>query len=245
MKLTGHKIGVIGLGCISQKTHLPLWASMKDKVEVTAICDVDQKKLLQASNTFGIHKTYQNPIEMLESESLDLVDVCTPPLSHTSLCLAALNAGVNCMVEKPPTVTLKDFKALRQSASSKGAHLFVIHNYSYVPVIRKARELLCKGEIGEIFQVNVQLSATMDPEYKNPQFWAHNLPGGLFGETAPHPCYLLSEFLPGDIIEVKSQTLRRSNYPFLAGDELRVSVQTTKALGSFSISFNSPLGDSS
>lgn len=213
---------------------------MKDKVQVVALSDINKKRLDTVSNLFHVGELYEDPFEMLSAEDLDLVDICTPPFSHKPVCLEALNFDVNCIVEKPLVTGLDDFEELRRTARTRNLNLFVIHNYSFVPVIRKARNLLLNGEIGDVLQVDVQLSMALDPEHHDPGFWAHKLPGGLFGEIAPHPCYVLAEFLSGEIKEVKSQMVKRSTYPFLVGDELKVCVRTDKSLGSFSVSLNSP-----
>jgi len=234
------KLGIIGLGSIAVDRHLPLWLKMRDKVQVVALSDIDKNKLDTVSNLFHVKRLYEDPFEMLSAEDLDLVDVCTPPFSHKLLCLRAFNFDVNCIVEKPLVTSLDDFEELKKVAQKRDLNLFVIHNYSFVPVLREVRNLILNGEIGDMLQVDVQLSMPIDPEYKDPSFWAHKLPGGLFGEIAPHPCYVLAEFLRGEIEEVKSQIVKRSAYPFLVGDELKVSVRTDKALGSFSVSLNSP-----
>jgi predicted dehydrogenase len=234
------KLGIIGLGRIAVETHLPLWLKMRDKVQVVTLSDVNKKRLDTVSNLFCVGRLYEDPFEMLSAEDLDLVDVCTPPFSHKPLSLGAFNFDVNCIVEKPLVTSVDDFEELRKAAQKRNLDLFAIHNYSFVPVMRKARNLLLKGEMGDILQVDVQLSMPLDPEFEDPSFWANKLPGGLFGEIAPHPCYVLAEFLSGEIEEVKSQMVKRSTCPFLVGDELKVCVRTDKALGSFSVSFNSP-----
>jgi predicted dehydrogenase len=238
-ELKSVRLGIIGLGRIALDTHLPLWLKMRDKVQVVALCDIDKKRLNIASNLFNVGRLHEDPFEMLSNEDLDLVDICTPPFSHKPLCLRAFNFDVNCIVEKPLVTSLDDFEELRKVVRKKNLNLFSIHNYSFVPVIRKARNLLLNGEIGEILQVDVKLSI-FDKEFEDPSSWVHKLPGGILGEVAPHACYVLAEFLSGEIEEVKSQMVKRSAYPFFVGDELKVCVRTDKALGSFSVSLNSP-----
>lgn len=233
------KVGIIGLGGIATRTHLPLWLKMKGGVRVVALCDVDTKKLEQASERFRVEKFYEDMYEMLEKEDIDLIDICTPPNTHKDLCLKALDAGINCMVEKPMTTTVDAADELIKAARDKKLNLFVIHNCSFVPVLRKAKDLVYSGEIGDILQVDVKFSSPFGGELP-PSHWAHKLPGGIFGELAPHPCHILVEFLIGEIEEVKTQMAKKSRYSLLRGDELQVLASTENAIGSFSVSTSSP-----
>ncbi len=233
------KLGIVGLGEIATRTHLPLWLKTSGQVRVVGLCDADTKKLEQASR-FRVGGFYEDMDEMLEKEDIDLIDVCTPPNTHKDICLKALNAGVNCIVEKPMATSSEAADEIIKVARDRNLHLFAIHNCSFVPILRKAKDLVSSGEIGDILQVDVKLSISIAGELNNPSHWAHKLPGGLFGELAPHPCYALVEFLNGEIKEVKAQLVRRSPFPFLVGGELRVLAATANAIGSFSVSLNSP-----
>ena len=91
-----------------------------------------------------------------------------------------------------------------------------------------------------MLQVDVTLSIPVAAEYADPNHWAHKEPGGPFGEVVPHPGYMLLEFLGGEVKAVASQMVKRGSYPFFEGNELKVLVRTDNALGSLSVSLNSP-----
>jgi len=235
------KLGVVGLGAIATHTHLPILLKMKDKLRIVALCDTDEERLGKASAQFGINRVYKDYDEMLKKEMLDCIDICTPPSTHKPLCLKAFNMNVNCIVEKPLTTNLAEADELIEVAKSKNLGLFVIHNSSFVPVLRKARHLFNSGQIGDLIQVDVKFAMPPWEDIKNPNHWAHKLPGGVLGELAPHPAMILSEFINGEIIEVKAEALKRGPYPFMEYDELKVLVKTSTTLGAMSISFNSPM----
>jgi predicted dehydrogenase len=235
------RVGIVGVGSIAINRHLPIWLAMKKDVQIVALCDNNQVQLRKISERFKISKIYDNIDSMLIHESLDLVDICTPPLTHQPLCFKVMTAGINCIVEKPLAISVKAVDEMIQISKENDVNLFVIQNYSFVPIIRKARELVSRGDIGQILQVDVKLSMPFIGEYDIPNHWAHKLPGGLLGEEAPHACYLMVDFLGSQVNDVKAQMLKKaSSYPYLFGDELKVIVATEETLGSFSISFNSP-----
>ena len=233
------RLGMVGLGGAAIAGHLPLLLKMKDQVQIVALCDKDQETLQTMSRRFGVGKTYRDINEMLRQGKLDAVDICTPPLTHKELCLSALKANVNCIVEKPIVTSVADFDELTAVAGERNLGIFVIHNNSFTPILRKARKLLNSGEIGDILQVDVRFSFAVGEEY-NPEHWVYKLPGGIFGEGAPHACGIFAEFLGGEAREIASQMIRRSSSTRLWGDELKVLVRTDKNLGSLSVSLNSP-----
>ena len=234
------RLGMVGLGSACVVGHLPLWLKMRDQVQVVALCDVNQETLQMASRRLGISKVYTNVNEMLKQERLDAIDICTPPLTHKELCLSALRKNVNCIVEKPVVTSLAEIDELIAFSKEMNLGIFVIQNQSFSPILRKARALIHGGEIGDILQVDVTLSIPVAAEYADPNHWAHKEPGGPLGEIVPHPGYMLVEFLGREIKEVVSQMIRRGSYPFFVGDELKVLVRTDNALGSLSVSLNSP-----
>ena len=234
------RLGMVGLGSVCVDGHMPLWLKMKDQVQVVALCDVNQKTLQMASNRLGINKVYTNAHEMLAQERLDVIDICTPPLTHKELCIAALRKNVNCIVEKPVVTSLEEIDELIAVSKERSLSIFVIHNQSFSPILRKAKTLINSGEIGDLLQVDIRLSMPVADQYADPNHWAHKEPGGPLGEVAPHPGYMLVDFLGGEVKAVASQIAKRGSYPFFMGDELKVLVRTDNALGSLSVSLNSP-----
>ncbi len=132
---------------------------------------------------------------MLEVQKLDVVDICTPPGNHRELCLEALNAGVNVMVEKPFTISVADADVVINAARQKHLALHVLRNQSYLPIYLKAKEILRSGEIGELLNVHVKMALPFEKEWLHPGNWASRIPGGPLGEVAPHVVMLFLEFL--------------------------------------------------
>ncbi len=233
------RLGIVGLGEVGVGAHLSQWLKMKDQVQLVALCEENPETLQNTSKQTGIIKTYSNIDEMLIKEKLDVVDICTPPLTHYKLCLSALTAKVNCIVEKPFVTSLLDFDALAKIAKQNNLGIFVIQNYSFTPIMRSARKLLHSNEIGEILQVDVRFSCSVMNEY-GPNHWVYSLPGGILSEVAPHACHVFTEFLPGTIEDISYQMIKKSADPLLRADELKILARTKSAIGSLSISLNSP-----
>jgi predicted dehydrogenase len=228
----------VGAGYIANFSHLPAYHRLKD-AELNAICDEDINHGKMTADKFGIPKVYTNLNQMLKNEHLDLIDVCLPPQLHTDTVARVLESGTNCLVEKPLTIFTSDADNLINLARIKKVKLFTIHNYSAVPSILKAKELVAKQVIGKIIGVHICNYVQPVKRYLDPHHWCHSLPGEYFGELGPHLSMLLIEFL-GPVTQVKSTLANISGTTSLKYDELNIIAQNQNGVGTINCSLNSP-----
>lgn len=120
--------------------------------------------LLPTSRVYG---SYQ---EMAEKESrlppgerIDFVSIVTPNSSHFKIAKAFIEAGFNVICDKPMTTTLEDAEALCGLVKKRGVVFALTHNYTGYPMVKQAKEMVRKGEIGKVRKIVV--------EY--PQGWLH------------------------------------------------------------------------
>ena len=231
-------VGILGAGYISTVAHLPSFARVK-QAQLAAICDENESIAREVASRFRIPKVYSKLEDMLANEQLEFVDVCLPPHFHTTAVKRIINQGCNVLVEKPLTISTADADSLIQLAKDKKVKLFVLHNYSAVPSLIHAKELVAKGLIGDVIGVNINHFVTPVERYLEPSHWNHKLPGEYFSEMLPHLTMLLVEFL-GPTKQVQATAARISNMP-LKYDEMRIIAQTDKGLGSINISLNCPV----
>lgn len=120
------KIGVIGCGGMGTTHYLSLKAlSAQMDVEVTALADCRQEFLERAAAHFpGVH-TYKEGMELIESESLDVVHICLPSYLHAEYAIAAMKKGMHVFVEKPLCLTMEEGKALLEAEKKYGVKAMV------------------------------------------------------------------------------------------------------------------------
>ena len=92
--------------------------------------------------------------DVLADPAVDAVIVATPPASHAKLGLAALAAGKHVLVEKPLATNLGDAVELAGAAYQRSLTLMVGHTFLYSPAIRKIRQLIDGGEIGDVVHIS-------------------------------------------------------------------------------------------
>jgi predicted dehydrogenase len=89
----------------------------------------------------------------LLAQDLDAVFVCTPDFLHEEHALAALDRGLAVYLEKPMAITIAGCDRLLKAARRKKARLFVGHNMRYMTVIRRMKQLIDDGVIGDVKSV--------------------------------------------------------------------------------------------
>ena len=94
------RLGLVGLGWVSQVFHLPVLTKCQD-VDIVAICDKDKSRARMIAERFGIPRYYSDYEQMLAKEDLDAIDVATSTDAHLPITIAALEAGKDVFVEKP------------------------------------------------------------------------------------------------------------------------------------------------
>jgi len=81
----------------------------------------------------GGARAFGNYREAVDSPDIDVVAVVTPPSSHLEWTLAALEAGKDVILEKPPVLRSADFDRIQRICSARGRFVYVAENYHYKP----------------------------------------------------------------------------------------------------------------
>ncbi len=230
------KVGIVGCGEISG-LHVNAWRDIG--ASVTAVCDINEKIAEKFAEKWKISSRHTDFSEMLKSEDLFAVSICTPPQFHANLAIEALESGCHVVMEKPFTVTTKEASNVIKTLQNSSARLTIIHSQLFEPSMLRAMKLIKTGEIGQIIGMSVGILHSNDePMASNENHWCYRIPGGRFGENLPHPVYLLQAFLGK--LEVKSvSTEKLGPYPWMPFDEMRVILEAEKKrFGTIHISFN-------
>jgi len=232
------KVGLVGAGYIAQELHLPVLKNLGN-VELTALCDQNTSAAKEVASRFRIKNVFYDFADMLKNEKLDVVDICTPPKTHSFLSIQAMKAGCHVLVEKPMAVSVEEADRMVDSSRKHNAKLCVIHQNLCNPAVIKTKRIVEDGDIGELLTVDAQIFERKDSEMvSNRNHWSHALPGGIFNEILPHPIYLLQSFLKeAKPIHVYAKKL--GNAEWMTKDELMVTVEAKNGLGSLEASCNS------
>lgn len=118
-------------------------------LELAAVCDLKESALKDYSV-----KGYTDPMALMKSGDVDAVLIATPHYSHTTLGIAALEAGLHTLVEKPISVHKADCEKLIAAHTDPKLVFSAMFNQRTDPYYIKIRSLIQSGELGEIRRVN-------------------------------------------------------------------------------------------
>ncbi|MEN2974990.1 MAG: Gfo/Idh/MocA family oxidoreductase [Candidatus Caldarchaeales archaeon] len=142
------KIGVIGVGFWG-RNHVRVFSEISD-VQIEAVCDIDYERAKQVASKYNIKNFYSSLDDVLRRHELDAVSICTPSVTHSELTIKSLEAGVNVLVEKPLASTIEECFKIVDAVKSSGKKVMVGFIERFNPAVRKAKELLNGGEIGDV-----------------------------------------------------------------------------------------------
>jgi len=147
------KVGAIGCGFISG-AHLKGWKNI-EHVEVSAVCDIDKNRAEKRAKEFEVNKIYTDYQEMLDKETLDIVDVITPVYAHKDIILDCADKHVHILTEKPFADTLEDAREMVMACEKNGCRLMVCHTNRWHPWFVQIKKELENGTIGRPYYGNI------------------------------------------------------------------------------------------
>jgi predicted dehydrogenase len=187
-------------------------ARLDDRFELVAgALSSDPERARASAAEAGIARSYTDWREMAQAEAarddgIDAVAIVTPNHLHAPVATAFLEAGIHVVCDKPLAVSLAEGEALAALARKQNKLLALTHTYSGYPLVRHARELIERGELGQIRVVQVEyaqdwLAEPVEAGGLNKQAgWRTDPalagPAGCLGDIGTH-AYHLAAFVTG------------------------------------------------
>lgn len=143
------RLGIVGAGAISQIVHLPILVERED-VDVVALADADVHKAETLSRRFSV-PTVMDADELLDVDELDAVVLCTPNRLHEEMAIAALEAGLDVLVERPLAATAEGAQRVIDVAERTSNVLMVGMPHRFRPEVIALRSFVEGGELGDLY----------------------------------------------------------------------------------------------
>jgi predicted dehydrogenase len=143
------RIGVIGYGYWGPNLVRNFYET--SGAQVACVTDLRAERLRQVQARYPTVKVTENHRELIDDPSIDAVAIATPVSTHFALAMQALQAGKHVFVEKPLAATSDQVERLIDTAQKTGRTLMVDHTFVYTGAVRKIRELIDDGSLGEIY----------------------------------------------------------------------------------------------
>lgn len=143
------RVGVIGIGSIA-KHHINGYRQ-NEKVELVALCDINEERLLEKGAHYGITQLYTNHLDLLKNKDIDAVSICTWNDSHAHIAIDALEANKHVLVEKPLTITVEEAYQVEAAARKTNKIIQVGFVRRHNENVHMLKKLIDDGELGDIY----------------------------------------------------------------------------------------------
>jgi predicted dehydrogenase len=146
------RVGVIGCGywgpnLIRNFSACPL-------IDMAAVCDSSPQRLESVRSSYGPHLEAVGSVDEFLGLGLDAAAIATPVSTHYPLAVRCLEAGLHVLIEKPLAATSREAEDLVDLADRLDRVLMVDHTYLFSNPVRRIRELVEFGELGDLYYVD-------------------------------------------------------------------------------------------
>ena len=197
------RIAVVGCGRIS-KNHFDSIKAHQKNIELISVCDVNQQVLSKYKVKYKVNG-YLDLEQMLKSEELDLIAICTPSGIHANQTELCAKYGINVMTEKPMATRWQDGVRMVKACDEAAVRLFVVKQNRHNDTLRLLKRAILEKRFGKIHMVHLNVFWTRPQEYYDQAEWrgTWEFDGGAFMNQASHYVDLL-DWLIGPIDKVQA-----------------------------------------
>lgn len=181
------KVAISGCGKIS-KNHFDAILSLNSDFKLVAGCDVNKEIIDGIEKKYKI-KTYSQFEDMISSENLDLVAICTPSGLHPLQTKLASKNKINVITEKPMAINLSDGIEMVESCKNYSTKLFVVKQLRLNPTMQFLKRAISENRFGKIYLAQTNVFWTRPQSYYDENGgWrgTRDMDGGALMNQASH-----------------------------------------------------------
>lgn len=147
------RVGIVGCGGIFNGAHFKVYKHYQSTgAQVVALCDIKPEKMDAVENRLGFSvKKYTDYKEMIDTEHLDYVDICTPNYLHADIAIYAMQHHTNAFSEKPDTISVERVLEMQRVQKETGMKLMCMRNNRYWVSSQEIKSKIKSGDFGEIY----------------------------------------------------------------------------------------------
>jgi predicted dehydrogenase len=184
------RLGIIGFGAQGSMYAKFIADGLVPNMVIGAVADTDAAKRAAAADLYGV-PTYSDHASLLAGGDVDAVITAVPHYLHPEMGIAALQAGIHALVEKPAGVYTRQVAELNAYAAEHPELTFgIMFNQRNNPLYRRLKEIVDNGEIGAIRHTSWIITTWWRPQgYYNQSAWRATWGGeggGVLVNQAPH-----------------------------------------------------------
>ncbi len=143
------KVGIVGLGAISQLAYLPVLSTMED-FSIVSICDEDILKCKGISMKYNVKNMFDDYEKMLKNSDADVIVINTPNYLHFPMIMASLEYGRSVICELPLCFTQKEFEEIKKKVQEKNKLVMPAMSGRFRKDVKYIHNIIKSEELGSI-----------------------------------------------------------------------------------------------
>ena len=189
------RVGILGVGRIGSM-HADLVANQVEGALVAGVFDVYTEGATAVAERHGVNR-FASAEELITSDQVDVVAICTSTDTHIDLMVAAAEAGKSIFCEKPLSLDLAEVDRGLTAVDAAGVPLHVGFNRRFDAGHRSVRDAVANGTVGDLRQVSI---TSRDPA--PPPISYINVSGGIFLDMTIHDFDMARYVTGSEVVEV-------------------------------------------
>jgi len=179
---------LIGAGDIARKRVAPALAGIPGS-EIVAICDPREEAAVELATMHDVGQVYSDFELALQYAPADCVYLATPVGLHAEQAIAVLQSGRHVLIEKPLGLTSEQCARVVNAAEQADIWAACAYFRRFSPRYEHLREMLAKGEFGQIIAINMTYQSWFNPAADDPKYWRvvrEKSGGGALSDMGSH-----------------------------------------------------------
>lgn len=229
------RAAVIGLGDIAQ-IHVPLLQAM-EKVELVALCDIDETKKEQFSINVPFYTDYK---DMLEQEKIDVVHICLPHFLHYPVTKYCVEHHVHVLQEKPLALNAQEAKENAQVEQTATTKCCLCLQNRMNASFQECKNIIQQGTFGKLVSISGIVAWARPEEYYTLKPWRglwKYAGGGVMINQSVHTLDLM-QVLGGEISAIKGNVCNLLDYKIEVEDTASAFIEFKNGVKGFFVATN-------
>ncbi len=145
------RVGIVGVGV--GRLHLKGYQVLSNDVEVVALCDANVSRLNEIADAYDVPLRYSDFEKLFASSEIEAVSICLPNYLHAPVSIAALEAGLHVLCEKPLAESVISGQKIAEAVAKAPGKFMICFNRRYRLDVQWMKQILAQGLLGQIYQV--------------------------------------------------------------------------------------------
>ncbi len=193
-------IGLIGTSWWAELVFLPVLQKYS-QANLVAICGRNRQRADEMAAQFGVPQVYTDYHQMIQQADLEAIIVSTPDDTHYEMVMAALDAGLHVLCEKPVALNADHALEMLNKAEAAGVKHMVMYTHHWMPNLQRAKQLLEENYIGKVYHGYFTWLAGYARDGSYMWRFDANRANGILGDLGSHFIHMAMWFL-GDVVAV-------------------------------------------